>query len=42
MTLNELKEMIIYIIKRDTYFTREHANRIADDILSQVEEYIKG
>ena len=42
MTLNELKEMIIYIIKRETYFTKEHANRMADDILGQVEEYLKG
>ena len=42
MTLNELKEIIIYLIKRDTFFSREHAERMADDILGQIEEYIKG
>jgi len=42
MTLTELKEMIIYIIKRDTCFSREHAERMADDILEQVKEYMKG
>ena len=42
MTLSELKEMIIYIIKRDTCFSREHAERMAEDILEQVKEYMKG
>ena len=42
MTLNELKEMIIYIIKKETFFSREHTERIAEDILDQIKEYIKG
>jgi len=42
MILSKLKEMIIYIIKRETFFSREHAERMADDILEQVKEYIKG
>ena len=40
--INELKEMIIYIIKKETLFSRDHAERMADDILEQVKEYIKG
>jgi len=42
MTLTELKEMIIYIIKKETFFSREHAESMADDILGQVKEYMKG
>jgi len=42
MTLSELKEMIIYIIKREIFFSREHAERITEEILEQVKEYIKG
>jgi len=41
MNLNELKEMIIYIIKRDTFFSRDHAERITEEILDQVKEYMK-
>ena len=40
MTLSQLKEMIIYIIKRETYFRQEHAERIVDEILDLVKEYI--
>ena len=42
MTLTELKEMIIYIIKHETCFSKEHAGRMAEDILEQVEEYMGG
>jgi len=42
MTLNELKKMIIYIIKKETFFSKEHAERMANNILGQMEEYIKG
>jgi len=41
MNLNELKEMIIYIIKRDTFFSRDHAERVTEEILDQVKEYMK-
>jgi len=41
MNLNELKEMVIYIIKRDTFFSRDHAERITEEILDQVKEYMK-
>ena len=42
MTLAQLKEMIIYIIKRETFFSREHAERMTEDILLNIEEYMKG
>jgi len=41
MTLSELKEMIIYIIKKETFFTREHAERITEEILDQIYWYKK-
>jgi len=41
MTLNELKEMIIYIIKKETFFSREHAERITEEILEQIDWYKK-
>jgi hypothetical protein len=42
MTYQELKEMIIYIIKKETFFSRGHAEQMADDILEQMKEYMKG
>lgn len=42
MTYQELKEMIIYIIKKETFFSREHAERLAEEILEEMKEYIKG
>jgi len=41
MTLSELKEIIIYIIKRETFFSREHAERITEEILEQIDWYKK-
>jgi len=41
MTLSELKEMVIYIIKRETFFSREHAERITEEILEQIDWYKK-
>jgi len=41
MTLSELKEMIIYIIKKETFFSRDHAERMAEEILEQIDWYKK-
>jgi len=41
MILNELREMIIYIIKKETFFSRDHAERITEEILEQIDWYKK-
>ncbi len=39
MIFAELREMIIYIIKRETFFSREHAEEMTEDILNLVKEF---